>query len=91
MTQFPPYPNPYEFVPLENSQPDRNGWREDTSLLRLQPDRFSGRMVCVLHTETPLFINGEGEQKGDPRSFYRRSQSVAIPASSTERRSAICL
>ncbi len=80
---MPDYPNPYEFVPLENVEPLRRAWqREADGVERWHPDRFSGRLHCVLHPETPLFIHGEGQQGLPTRQFARLGGRPGIPASS---------
>lgn len=80
---MPDYPNPYEFVPIENSQPSRAGWnRTQDGIERLHPERYTGRLHCVLHPETPIFIHDQGQQGQESRRFFLRSGKPGIPASS---------
>lgn len=76
-------PNPYDFVPLEASQPIRLAWSPETyGIDRYQPDRYSGRICCILHPETPIFVHGQGQQGGNRRSFFRIDGKPGIPAAS---------
>lgn len=78
-----PTPNPYDFVPLEATSPVRQAWDRDSEAIdRYHPERFSGRMVCRLIPETPLFIHGEGQQARPKRAFNRIGNRPAIHASS---------
>lgn len=77
------YPNPYEFVPLENNDPVRRKWDPASDgIERRHPERYSGRLHCVLHPETPLFVHGEGQQRGRHRRFFRLNGRPGISASS---------
>jgi len=79
---MPDYPNPYSFVPLENTQVNRRRWDPDhDGVERWHQDRYSGRFYCVAHPETPLFIHDEGAQVGDDRRFRRIGGRPGIPAS----------
>ncbi len=74
---MPDYPNPYEFAPLENAPHlNRRKW-EPTSdgIESWHLDRYCGRLHCVLHPETPLYIHDEGQQR-QPRELIRRFSQV---------------
>ncbi|RMH08667.1 MAG: hypothetical protein D6704_02660 [Nitrospirae bacterium] len=78
-----PYPNPYDFVPLENAEPLRVQWSPDThSVSHYRKDRYSGRIDCILHPETPIFVHGQGQQNLRKRGFHRINGRPGIPASS---------
>lgn len=81
MADYPP--NPYDFVPLENVEPPRGAWHNaGIGLDRLLPERYTGRLACVLHPETPIFIHGEGQQQQQSRRFFRLGGRPGVPASS---------
>jgi len=78
---MPDYPNPYDFVPLTNQQPPRRAWCAATDGMdRSLPERYSGRLLCLLHPETPLFVHGIEQQKEVQRRFFRQGNEVCIPA-----------
>lgn len=78
----PIYPNPYDFVPLEKRGPVWHEWQADEDGLdRWHPGRYSGRLHCLLHPETPLFIHGSGQQKETKRQFFQQNGEICIPAS----------
>jgi len=80
---MPDYPNPYEFVPLENTSHVRRKWDEGHDGIECwRRDRYSGRFHCVLHPETPLFMHDEGQQGQPARRFARRDNRPVIAASS---------
>lgn len=80
---MPDYPNPYDFVPLENAQSNRRPWNPETDgIERWHADRYTGRLHGIVHPETPLFIHGEGQQTADVRHFRRLGNRPGIPASS---------
>ncbi|MCE7987659.1 MAG: hypothetical protein DYG89_41370 [Caldilinea sp. CFX5] len=79
---MPDYPNPYDFIHLTNQKLSRHKW--DPVKDRIDgcaPDRFSGRLHCVLHPETPLFVHGINQQGKQERSFFRMNEVPVIPAS----------
>jgi len=73
--------NPYDFVPLEGA-PVHSGPSERATQEGLKAGLHSGRIVCRLHTETPLYIHDEGAQQagGGRRRFCRRGNTLTIPA-----------
>jgi CspA family cold shock protein len=82
---MPDYPNPYDFVLLENAQPVRRAWdaRAD-GIERWKPGRYTGRIYCLLHPETPLYIHDEGQQGQQApatRQFSRLGGRPGITAS----------
>lgn len=87
--------NPYHFVPVE--QPDFTHWKNKQDFLkparkishdRYHEDRLSGRIICTLTTETPIFIGAErekGEKDKSPsnsKPFLLPDGQPAIPATS---------
>src|SRR4051794_11629947 len=82
---MPDYPNPYDFVPLENQQPPRRAWNvAEDGIERWHPNRYSGRLSCLLHPETPLFVHGIEQQQALQRRFFRQGNEVCIPASTVK-------
>ena len=73
--------NPYDFVPLEGNPQSRNGLGDNTQEA-VKASLHSGRLVCRLTTETPLYIHGEGAQQAQgQRPFFRAGGRLCIPAS----------
>ena len=72
--------NPYDFVPLEGN-PRRGGFLQDNTQEAVKAGLHSGRLLCHLTTETPLYIHGEGAQQArGQRPFYRSGGQICIPA-----------
>lgn len=78
-----PIPNPYGFVPLEDKETQRVWWLEaENNIASYRPDRYSGRITCVLHPETPIFVHGQEQQGKKRRGFFQIAGRPGIPASS---------
>ncbi|GEM_PF-887997 len=82
--------NPYHFIPL--SKPDISQWPEPQKLTEKghSHDRYaslSGRIVCRLTTQTPLFIGSEQTTPTNPQAPkslhpFKLNNGLAIPATS---------
>ena len=80
MANVPP-PNPYDFVPFEPNPPQRHCPPQTQGTF--DPNLYTGELICLLETETPLFIHLEQERGTTrPRRFYQRSGKIVIPATS---------
>ena len=80
MAKTPP-PNPYDFVPFEPNPPQRHCPPQTQGTF--DPNLYTGELVCLLETETPLFIHLKQERGNRiPRRFYQRGGRIVIPATS---------
>lgn len=92
---MPKFTNPYHFVPVEKAE-NREHWLKNTdfddrelkhySHAKYHPDTYSGRIICRLTTEKPMFVGASSiadEHKKEPAEAtpFELNGQPTIPAS----------
>ncbi len=94
INNMPKFTNPYHFVPVEKAE-NHEYWLNNTdfddrklkhySHAKYHPDTYSGRIICRLTTEKPMFVGALREQANPNEAAnvkpFELEEQPAIPAS----------